>query len=849
MARALKNNNSVQQHDETLSPTGTVLPNWKHVNETLDALTGDQIGLRQADIERQLRANGIAYSPMSDADQSPRPWNLDLSPFIIEPSDWATLSAALEQRARLKQALLVDIYGEQSLLKRGLIPPQLVFAHRGYLRDAVNLDETPDLPLFGADVSRAPSGEWYVVDDICQYPAGIGYALENRLVLSRTLPKLFRNIPVVRIASYFKQLQQHISNLADSDGRCVMLAPGPNHRHYFEFAYLAKYLGYTLVQVGDLTVRDNRVFLKTVSGLQRVSVIFRFINDTELDPLAIGQAGVSGITGLFQAVRSGGVKVINPLGAGVLNNPALNVRMPSLCQELLGEPLAMRGPPTYWLGDKAHLSHVMGNTQDLLFRDIDSLGQLVDPRLMAEADLQALLKQIKLSPQRYVAQERIDRSIAPGYRGTQRVARQITVRTFLIKAGSSYNVMPGGLCLLDTVGNGRRPAFDSLIGSKDTWIIAEGPVNPVSLLSSNTRNAHYAVIDGELPSRVAENLFWMGRNAERCENCIRLLRSIFQALQNVDSASTDASESPVLAAILRATSQATSTLPGFVGRGANRRLKNPQKELLSLLHDPDRLGTLPSALKHLRLSASAVRDRVSDELLQVLNNLDDARIQLVDNVSPNRFIDDSEVLKQISVQLDNTLLTLSAFAGLAHENFTHGDGWRFLMLGRRLERVRHSAAIINTMLSKNHTDTLLLETLLKQFDSVMTYRSRYRSEMDVSLVLQLLLLDEYNPRSLAFQFSEIEQTIARLPGRRLLSQADPLSRLAISGLSRVRLADPDALLGAKKDSRQNLTKFLGVLEGLPDDMAELLSATYFSHVESSQQLSDISPSNDQTDRS
>jgi len=849
MARALKNKDAVKQHDETRSAAGTVLPNWKRVNDTLNALTDEQIAHRQADIARQLRANGIAYSSMSDADQSPRPWNLDLAPFIIEPPDWARLSAALEQRARLKQALLADIYGEQSLLKRGLIPPEMVFSHRGYLRDAVNLSDTPELPLFGADVSRAPSGEWYVVDDICQYPAGIGYALENRLVLSRTLPRLFRNTRVVRIANYFKQLQQHITELADSDGRCVMLAPGPTHRHYFEFAYLAKYLGYTLVQVEDLTVRENRVFLKTVAGLQRVPVIFRFINDTELDPLAIGQAGVKGITGLFQAVRSGGVKVLNPLGAGVLDNPALNMCLPVLCKELLGEPLAMRGPPTYWLGDKAHLSHVMNHTKDLLFRDIDSLGQLLDPRLMTQANLQSLLEQIRLSPQRYVAQERIDRSIAPGFRGTRRVARQITIRTFLVKEGSAYNVMPGGLCLLDTVEDGRRPAFDSLIGSKDTWIIAEGPVKPVSLLGSSTADANYAIIDGELPSRVAENLFWMGRNAERCENCVRLLRSIFQTLQNENITTIDASVSPVLAAILRATSQATSTLPGFVGRGASRRLQNPQKELLSLLHDPGRLGTLPSALKHLRNSASAVRDRVSDELLQVLNRLDDARIQLAENVPPNQFIDDSDGLKQISDQLDSTLLILSAFAGLAHENFTHGDGWRFLMLGRRLERVRHSAVIINTMLSKNQTDTLLLETLLKQFDSVMTYRSRYRSQIDVRLVLQLLLIDEYNPRSLAFQFIEIEKTIARLPGRRLLSQADPLSRLSISGLSRVRLADPDALLSAKKDSRQNLTKFLGVLEGLPDNMAELLSATYFSHVESSQQLSDISPSNSQLDHS
>ncbi|NND89502.1 MAG: alpha-E domain-containing protein, partial [Granulosicoccus sp.] len=263
------------------------------------------------------------------------------------------------------------------------------------------------------------------------------------------------------------------------------------------------------------------------------------------------------------------------------------------------------------------------------------------------------------------------------------------------------------------------------------------------------------------------------------------------------------------------------------------------RELLSLLHDPDRVGTLPSSLNNLHNSATAVRDRVSDELLQVLNKLDDTCMGLVDNAYHSLFAEDSDVLEQISYQLDDTLMSLSAFAGLAHENFNHGDGWRFMMLGRRIERVAHTAVIIDTMLMHDREDTLLLETLLKLFDSSMTYRSRYRSQLDVRMVLQLLLLDEYNPRSLAFQLSEIEQTIKRLPGRRNLSQADALSRLVIGGLSRIRLADTSALLNANRNSRQNLGKFLSLLASMPNDMAEVLSATYFAHVEASQQLSDV----------
>ncbi len=845
MPNAISTLDVANLYDETLDRDNSMLPNWQRVLDALNAFSPSEIEHRQQNISRQLRANGIAYSSQSDARHASRPWNLDLAPFVVEPADWEKISRALVQRAVLKQELLRDIYTEQLLLKKRLIPPAMIFSHQGYLRDAVNLDKTPELPMFSADISRAPSGNWYIVDDICQFPEGIGYALENRLVLSRTLPRLFRICRVQRIATYFKQLQQTINNLSESDGRCVMLAYGPEHPHYFEYAFLAKYLGYTLVQSGDLTVRDNLVFLRTVSDLQRISVIIRFIDDTRLDPMAVGQSGARGITGLFQAVRSGGVKVINPLGSGVLDNPALNACMPALCKHILGEELLMPGPPTYWLGKPEQRAHVMSHRDDLLFRDTDSLGQLFDPRLMNATQLETLEKRIALRPERYVAQERLDRSIAPAYSGNAKVQRQVTVRAFLIKDDDSYTTLPGGLCLLDTAVAGRRPAFDSLIGSKDTWVMAEGPVKPVSLLTNAPNNLQFSVIDGELPSRVAENLFWMGRNAERSETCVRLLRSVFQTLQNEDTLSPDGTENPAVApalsAILRATTQATGTLPGFVGRGGRRRIQAPQRELLSMLHDPDRVGSLPYSLNRLQSSAASVRDRVSDELLRVLNRLDDSCNDLIDNPTHKLLIDDTDTLKDINDRLDGTLLSLSAFAGLAHENFTHGDGWHFMMLGRKLERVQHTCIVINTMLSQEHDDILLLETLLKLFDSVMTYRSRYRSQIDVRLVLRLLLIDEFNPRSLAFQLKEIQDTIALLPGRRSLSQADALSRLAIASLSRVQLADPQQLITARKDARQNLSRLLSVLQSLPAQMADILSATYFSHVQPGTQLTELSP--------
>ena len=548
----------------------------------------------------------------------------------------------------------------------------------------------------------------------------------------------------------------------------------------------------------------------------------------------------------------------------MLDNPALNTCMSTLCETLLGEKLLLNGPPTYWLGNEQHMQHVLTKIQDLLFRDIDSIGQLYDPRLMTQAELDTLRNKLHDAPQRYVAQERIDRSVAPGFAGTQRTSYQVTLRLYMVRqpspetadiddisttseissASSSarqnlqYQAMPGALCLLDSATDGRRPSFDSLIGSKDTWVIAEGSVKPTTLLGGVRRDSDFAVVDGELPSRVAENLFWMGRNAERCESSVRLLRAVFQVLEYSDIADSQP-PSAVLGALLRATSKASATLPGFIGRGGAQRMRNPQRELLSLLHDPDRQGTLPANLSQLQRSAGTVRDRISDELLQVLHRLDDAYKSLVTEDSKTLFSDNSSSLVAVRRQLDSILMSLSTFAGLAHENFTHGDGWRFLMLGRRLERVNNTSTIINTMLSQHRDDLPIQESLLRLFDSTMTYRSRYRSQYDVRLVLQLLLLDEYNPRSIAYQFAEIEKTVADLPGRRTLPQTDPLLRLIVSGLSRVRLAETDSLLEAKRDSRQTLAKFLTVLPQIADNMAEVLSGSYFAHVETSQQLSDL----------
>ena len=848
----------VQQHstaairyNESLHMDGTMLPGWQSLLNYVQGLSLEQRQQRERNIIRQMRANGLAYDPENLLADSGRPWELDLVPMLFEQASWDDLTNGLNQRARLKQALYRDIYGKQTLLKNGIIPPSMLYSHRGYLRDLVDADalqpNTQALPMYSCDVSRTPSGSWVVVDDICQYPAGIGYALENRVVLSRVLHGNFKEYRVRRIATYFRQLQKQIQHTDSVARRCVLLSYPPSHPHYFEFAWLAKYLGYPLVETADLTVRDDHVFIKTITGLQMVDVIVRLIDDDEIDPLILGNRSNHGVPGIVEVARRGGVRILNPMGAGVLDNPAFNTVLDDICNSLLGEPLMLQSPPTYWLGDNDQLQHVMSNIDQLLFRQVDSLSELNDPLLMTDLEKQQLIDQINLTPSLYVAQERIDRSVAPGLLNAEFVQKQITIRTFHIAceqtSDDNYESMPGGLCLLDNISGGSRPPIESLTGCKDVWILSNQEVIEDTLLNAHIDATYFEPHEGALPSRVAENVFWLGRNSERVECTLRLLRNILQQLLDEDRSLDQSLASLSMQCLLRSLTIATGTTPGFTGKGGDKKLAQPGGELISLLQEMRRFGTLANSLQLWQNSASSVSDRLSSDQLRIFTRLSDLQAALSQLELNEDICTDNNALSNTIQLLDDLLITTVAGIGLEHENVTHTDVWLFAMLGRRIERAHQISATVNTVMSCERNDQRVLESLLRLFDSVMTYRSRYRSGLDNRLVLQLLLLDEVNPRSLAYQFKCIQELLEQIPGRRRTSgNLDPMNRLAVAGLSRVRLADPRDLLTEDTGARQNLNRFLEELQRLPASMADAITAQYFTHTEKRQDVGNFNTS-------
>lgn len=794
----------------------------------LQSLAAQHAQQHESEIAQLLRSNGLAYGSVGQRRLEERPWQLDVLPKLIEQSEWQQLEAGLNQRARLKQALLNDIYGEQALFHQGIMPAQAVFAHRGYLRAVRQVPSAWQLPLCNIDVTRTRHGTWLATGDSNQKPGHVGYALENRLVLSQVLPDHYRYGRVQRHAAYFRSLIATLSNSMDIDERCVLLGYGASHPNHFEHAYLAKYLGYTLVEPNDLTVRDQRVWLKTVAGLQRVDVIFRFINDRDTDPLAYSGGDGTGIPGLLHAAIANNVQIINPLGSAALDNPALDAYLAPLCQFYLGETPLLDSVGSYWLGDAAQRDAAFSRLDALSIRDINAAPDDSPVSALNEQQRSALLTRIDATPHSFVAVEPIDRERVESVFNQMPTSLPIILRTYLVNNGENFEAMPGGLCLLDDNNPGDDQQHQS---SKDVWVLSRQNVPEDSLLPHQDI-PDYAIHDGELPSRVADNLFWLGRNAERAENTLRNLRSALQLMRRFDAdEQIPVPTSELLASQLRATTTATDTLPGFVGAGAARRLQKPDRELLSIIFNENRTGSLANTLQNLQFTAGSVRDRVSYDLLRILNRLDDRARFLQQESAYKSLTGNSKALSQLIEQFNQLIDSLAALSGMTHENFTHGEGWQFMMLGRRIERARQATAVLGSVLQNNQNDPAVLENLLRNFDSVMTYRSRYRSQLDARLVLNLLLLDERNPRSVAYQLLHIDRSIRTLPGMRRADHSDPLLKLVTAVLSRVRLAEPAELLAGNQNQRQSLKKFVMIIEELTSKLATTLSANYLTHTE------------------
>jgi uncharacterized circularly permuted ATP-grasp superfamily protein/uncharacterized alpha-E superfamily protein len=844
--------------DEMLDAEGRPRPHWRGLAESLEAMRPGELDRRFAQARRMIRENGVTYNAHGDPGGLDRPWEFDPFPVCFSTEEWARLEAALVQRATLLEIILEDLYGPQNLLAEKLIPAELIYAHPGFLRACHGLRPGGGrwLTLYSADLGRSPDGRVWVLAERTQSPSGAGYALENRIVLSRALPDVYRDCRVRRLAPFFRTLRETLINLAPKrrgDPRIVLLTPGPYNETYFEHAYLARYLGFTLVEGGDLTVRDNCVYLKLLGGLQPVDVILRRMDDDYCDPLELRPDSFLGVAGLTQAVRSGNVAVANPLGSGLAETPALSPFLPRLCRKLLGEDLRLPPVPAWWCGHPYGLSHVLANLHRLVIKSAVPLVGFrpVFGSKLSAAELADLEARIRARPRDFVAQEPLDLSTAPALDDTGPEPRRAGLRAFLAAApDGGFAVMPGGLCRVSPGVEVPVISINRGGSGKDVWVLSDEPVPFVSLLPAPGGPVEISRGGDDLPSRVADNLFWLGRYIERVEGLLRLLRNILgRHMEN--SAGEHPPELRALMAALR------RMVGGGVAAPASPR--GLDADLADMLFDLRRPGTLAADLDALRRVTRTVRDRLSVDAWRILSGLkieSEVRSPKSEVEMPAPGAAASETsdlglrtpdygLADVPATLNGLLQGLSAFCGLMSESMTRGQGWRFMDMGRRLERAIHTAGLVRgTLVTASRDDggdeSRLLEALLEVADSIMTYRRRYRSGPAAAAVLDLLLADESNPRSLAFQLAALEQHVERLPADRSRPGRTPEQRIVLELLTDLRLAEADALAraggGREGRDRTALDALLGRIEAELPALSDALTRHYLAHSDIPRQL-------------
>jgi uncharacterized circularly permuted ATP-grasp superfamily protein/uncharacterized alpha-E superfamily protein len=819
---------AVARYDEMLDPAGDLRPQWQQVARAFEQMTPEEYASRLASTRDMMRDNGVTYNVYDEAGGQARPWEIDIVPFVIGESDWKLIEAGIAQRARLADLVLRDIYGPQKLLADGHIPPHLVFGHPQFLRPLMGI--TPPggvhVHLYSADLARTPDGSWVVLSTRADAPSGIGYALENRIVISQTFPDLFRDLQVERLASFFNAYREHVLGLAEAGkGRAVFLTPGPYNEAYFEHAYLAHYLGLSLVEGQDLVVRDGSVYLKTLAGLEPVAVIFRRLDSDFCDPLEFRADSQLGVPGLAEAARAGGVVLANALGGGVIESPGMNAYLPNVARALTGEDLAIPDIPTVWCGTAWGREEALLRLRDVVVRNAFDARQLFwrgsSARLGSEikpAEAANLAARLERRGATFVVQDIAPLGLAPVYDGGGLGAKPASVRVFAAWTPDGYRVMPGALTRVAQDETVRALSMQAGAASKDTWVLSSAPVDNFTLLHGTVPLSIRRFGD-EAPSRAMDNLFWLGRYAERAENLVRVLRAVVHRLGDDTAMTTNSAASELARRLLLPQGQATATAVADAEKGDTARLS---AELHALAFSHEAPQGLQRILQAVQRTAWSVRDRLSFDTWRTIHAF----------TAADGMPDLSQAFESAGMRtyFDTLIRRGAALSGLSAENMTRGSNWLFLDVGRRIERASHAAWLVGQMLSPRDGDIEHIQHALEIADSSMTYRYRYLNVFQIPPAIDLLLLDPTNPRSAAFQINTILRHVLSLPKITPVQRKNFPKAIIDEARDLMLNADPFELAGADDTGkRAALNKLCAEIEDIMPRLSDAIADAYFQH--------------------
>ncbi len=737
--------------DEYLGPDGRPRAIWRRF---FDLLGRQDIEASIAAADRHIRDMGISYRVHGETQE--RSWPLARLPLLIDAAEWRDIAAGVAERAALMEQIVADAYGANRFVAEELLPAAVVAGSPDYLRPLAGVVPPGGrwLHLYAADLGRGPDGRWWVLGDRAQAPSGAGYALENRLVLSRAFPTLARDMNVLRLAPFFRAFRAGLAAGAERmQPRICLLTPGPLSETYFEQAYLARYLGLLLVEGDDLVVHDGRAHVRTIAGLKRADVIWRRVDGDFVDPLELSAASRLGVPGLVQAIRNGEVVVANMPGSALVESRALQGFLAGLARRVNGAELKLPHVATWWCGEEAARRVVLERFDEMAIagafaETVPGFGQArtLLPAEMPPDERARLRAAIEQRGMDFVGQEVARLSTAPVLMDGRLQPRPFALRVYAAATPEGWTVMPGGFARISDEPDARAVRMSGEVRSADVWVLADRPVEMETLLPSGENVAIRRLL-GNLPSRAADNLFWYGRYLERCEATLRLVRALAARTMEADLGSGG-----MAATLARLTRMLIAW--GAIARAEDEKDAPPPAALEAAreaLAARDQYGAARALVGNARYAAAVIRERLSVDAWRLLQDLE---------VEANR--PPPQTLAEAHETADRMLRLLAALAGLAQENTNHVAGWRFLDMGRRVERG------VNTCRFARHfagdaASADDLDILLDLIDSQITYRSRYVIGAALAPVRDMALLDPYNPRSVGFQIETLAEHVATLP--------------------------------------------------------------------------------------
>ena len=811
--------------DEMFDEKCNVRPHWDDILSNLEKAGIKQLEQKQLEIDWKLEDNGVTYNIYNDPEGTNRRWNLDPIPLVLTSTEWDEISKGLKQRAKLLNLIFKDLYTEQKLIKDGIIPAEIIFGHKSFNPEVFNFENIDyySMRFYATDISRGPDGKFWVINDRTQSPSGLGYAVENRLTMNSISDELYPNIRTLKMASFiagFKNMLKSLSTNQDNP-LIALLTPGPLNETYFEHSYISSFLNLNLVQGEDLLVKNNQLWLKSLNGLRKVDTLIRRVDSQYCDPLELRNDSQLGVAGLVNVLRKDNLSMINPVGIGILENIGLNPFMKNIAKYLLGEELILPQIATWWCGQKKELDFVLENIKNLIIKRIDRTDniEVYFTHKLNEVELKTLIKKIKEHPHYYVGQEIIDFSTTPSFTKGKIEPRNTVIRSFAYLDNDEYHIMPGGLIRVS-------PTKDSLVvsnqkggTSKDLWILGDDET-----FIGNNIFKNYSFIDSRLENistKRAENLFWLGRYLTRAIITARMVRFNLKNMLNLNR--YDSVNSKKTNNILNiALTHLTMTYPGFLSEEPLL----PFKEIISIIRDKSRVGTLNFTLSMLSNSNTNVKNLLTMEAWRIYEKL-----QKEWNAYSKREI---YSYKDYINELDKLLIYLMAYRELIDESIFKEQGLILYDIGSKIEISQLLISKLRSLLTIKLDKLIeydILDSMLNSYESYNSYRAYYKSSLVLENVLDFLIFNTKYPKSLIYIINQLLSDLKELPRNGNNSHLSNFEEPIFKVFSMIKLSTTKKLLETNDEDYvyKNLDEFLSIISTLLTQTSEELTKTYFSH--------------------